>query len=582
MWLKNKFSKFIFTYRYSLLLLLLFLFHVINNYIIINQDNLPFIYDQRTHYIHAVEMYQVLSNPSLNLKEKMGILFFTHNYYYPFLRFWLTLPFFFIFGVSPKIALLSNLLYLFILIYAVYGIGFVLKDKFTGFIASFLVSFYPCILGFSRVYMLDLPITTLVTLAIYIMLKSEYFQNKRYTFLLGITIAFSLLHKQTFLIYFTGPFLLYFLQTIYKYKKITFGQIVYLFLIPSLIALPWYLNNFLGQLYFFKAGNFPFKTERLINLITFIYSNLKNYQLYPFLTYLFYLCLFLYLIKKYKHKIIILTWLISPIPFFILYTFEDSSRHTLPAIPASGIIIACVLNNLCEYINVNKKFLKLCKSYILTCLFIFCIMQFFFINYKKDKSTITTFDFEERLHQEGMLYPCKFNYKGIDEALDLIMKDIKEEKNIILGLDMRNIFTELLEFKIISENLKRIKILNLFSPFFLKNDKKEGLKINFKPEYFDYILIAEPIEKFGDIILFYEKFPYKSQLCLTLFIYWVFEKSKIKLSLEEAEKIIYELAKEIENSQNQFILLKKIELPKSIFKEKRYPINYYLYKRINP
>ncbi|MCM8784123.1 MAG: hypothetical protein NC818_05075 [Candidatus Omnitrophica bacterium] len=514
-----------------------------------------------------------------------------------------TLPFFILLGPSLKTALLSNLLYLFILIYALYKIGGILDNEYTGMGTALLVSFYPGIFGFSRVYMLDFSITALVALFFYFLLESEYFQKKIYSFFSSLTIIIGLLHKQTFLIYFFIPFLIYSSHAIYKFGKIKIISILF-FVLPLLIVLPWYLQHMPGQLYLLNAANTSFTINRLNNIYKFSCLNLWKYQLYPLLTILLFFCLFLYSITKSKHKIFILSWLCTPLFYFLFFTYEDFPRHTLPSLPASGIVIAYVLNNLPQYIKIYKgKILNLYKHKIFLCLFLFCLVQFFIINYKKDKYIFTSIDFDKRTHREGMLYAVSFDYEDIDNIIDLVIKDMKlnnEKMIFIIGLATDDLFEDILRFKIIQRwripyvfetTLEKIshkikdKMLTprvLLFLFNLEKDCHGSPKIIFQPYNFDYILITEPIEKYSDA--FYSLRELRNPLFrhkLYTFLHEVIEKNyNIKISYSEAEKLFFELFLEIQNNQYNYQLLKKIELPKSIFKNP-YPKIYYLYKRIN-
>ncbi|MCM8797956.1 MAG: phospholipid carrier-dependent glycosyltransferase [Candidatus Omnitrophica bacterium] len=518
--------------------------------------------------------YQAFSEPNLKFKERINLIF-PPQQIYPFLRHWTALPFFLLLGSSPQVAIFSNLFYLFILIFSLYGIGKILDSELTGLVASFLVSFYPGIFGFSRVYMLDFPITALVTLSIFLMLKSNYFQNKKCNFLLGLSIAIGLLHKQTFLIHFFGPFLIYFLQSIFRFKRINLWQIVFILTIPLIIILPWYLTNYSGQLSFLNAG----RGINLSNLYTFTILNPIQFQLYPLITIIFYFCLFLYFLKPH-YRAIMLAWLSFPVLFYLFFTFEDFPRHTLPVLPATGIVITYVLNHLSEYLNINKDKFKKTQPVIIVILYIFCTLQFFLANYKKSKDKFDTLDFDFRVHRIGILYPRRFDYsESIEEIVNLISQ---EKKTLILGLDIPTEFNEFIRFEITKRNLKKIILKNLLFSFAWQKDGEGKANVFFKSQEFDYLLIPEPIEKYADTLLCYEQLrtaKFNHQLS---FFYALFLKGKDrKISFKEARDLFFQLAKDVEKYKDDFKLIRKIILPRHIFRSP-YPRFYYLYRRINP
>ncbi|MFN7170055.1 MAG: hypothetical protein ACK4NT_02290, partial [Candidatus Omnitrophota bacterium] len=304
-----------------------------------------------------------------------------------------------------------------------------------------------------------------------------------------------------------------------------------------------------------------------------------QFQLYPIFTLIFYFCLILYFLKPH-YRAIIFGWLSFPILFYLFFTFEDFPRHTLPVLPATGLVIAYVLNHFLEYINIDKNGLQKIKQSLIAVLFIFCIFQFLLISYKEPKDNFTTLDFAYRIHRTGMLHPNRFAYSPVEEIVALLAQESKE-KRINIGLDIPTEFNNFLKFEIIKKNFKNITCRNLLLRFDLEKNREGKFKIYSQVEDCDYLLIPEPIEKYSDALLSYEQLinsKFRHQLSF-FYAFFLREKNE-KISFPQAKKLFFKLAHDIEKYKNNFELIQKITLPRNIFKSP-YPRLYYLYRKIN-
>ena len=114
-------------------------------------------------------------------------------FYPPFYHLSL-IPLSLVFGFTLDTGVIGNSFYMVILILSTYGIGNILYSRNIGLLAAFLVSFYPIILSMSREYILSVMLVSITTLTYYLFLKSENFENKKYSFLFSIIYALSLIH----------------------------------------------------------------------------------------------------------------------------------------------------------------------------------------------------------------------------------------------------------------------------------------------------------------------------------------------------------------------------------------------------
>lgn len=110
-----------------------------------------------------------------------------------------------LFGVSTDVALMSNSFYIAILLLSVYGIGKRLYGPGVGLLSAFLVSTYPFLFHLSRTLYPDLPLTAMVALNIYFLLRADRFRDRLNSLLFGLTFGLGLLTKWQFLAFVAGP-----------------------------------------------------------------------------------------------------------------------------------------------------------------------------------------------------------------------------------------------------------------------------------------------------------------------------------------------------------------------------------------
>jgi 4-amino-4-deoxy-L-arabinose transferase-like glycosyltransferase len=97
-------------------------------------------------------------------------------FYPPFYHLSL-IPLSLIFGFTLDTGVIGNSFYMVILVLSVYGIGKILYARNVGLLAAFLVCCYPIIVSMSREYIISVMLTAMTTLAYYLFLKSENFDQ---------------------------------------------------------------------------------------------------------------------------------------------------------------------------------------------------------------------------------------------------------------------------------------------------------------------------------------------------------------------------------------------------------------------
>ncbi len=119
--------------------------------------------------------------------------------YYPPLAYWVTDAFYGAFGSEAMwVAILSNAVWLAVLVFATYGIGRRLWNARVGWLSVVFVVTAPMVVSSSKEYMLDVPLTAVVALGLYLLLRADGFSSRRYSLLFGVACGCGLLVKWTF------------------------------------------------------------------------------------------------------------------------------------------------------------------------------------------------------------------------------------------------------------------------------------------------------------------------------------------------------------------------------------------------
>jgi len=308
-----------------------------------------------------------------------------------------------VFGFTLDIGVIGNSFYMVIMALSIYGIGKILYTRNAGLIAAFLVSCYPLIVSMSREYIISVMLTAVTTLAYFLFLKSENFENKRYSILFSLIYAVGLMVKWTFFIYilpavlaglwggkiglkdriiqFTyyigmvaalliAPFFILILDAqrwvpltleflliwalVKNFPRASLStqktiNLVSLSCISVLICFPWYAHNLINILIGMSKFAFPssvLKGGMAWDLpIWGYYLEVISRQMgYPLMA-IFVITFFLYVFKKDRFNWVLFGWAVLPI---IAFTFVNNkgARYTMPSLPAMALITAVVLTHI--------------------------------------------------------------------------------------------------------------------------------------------------------------------------------------------------------------------------------------------
>jgi 4-amino-4-deoxy-L-arabinose transferase-like glycosyltransferase len=345
--------------HYYFILLALLLFHIINNFIIIANDNTPLLWDGGDYFYRSLRYYDVFVNFDSNFISRFNDV----SQYRPPLLMLSSLPLYFVFGRSTDVAAMTNILYLIILVLSVYGIGRRIHSKEVGLMAAFIVSVFPIIFGLSRSYWQDFPLTAMVSLSIYLLIRADYFRDRKYSILFGLSIGLGMLTKWTYFVFLTGPFF-YFIISAFREKteddkkrdKSKLNAIISI-LVGMVVASFWYIPNGLdiaSKLFGLSVGvtgkgdeatRFQQLGETIgpsgtLKSLVFYGGMLVNEQVTFFFAGLF-LIFTVLLLKRERKKTfwMLLLWIVIPVIAFTLIK-NKTTRNTVAMLPAVGLIIS--------------------------------------------------------------------------------------------------------------------------------------------------------------------------------------------------------------------------------------------------
>lgn len=379
----------------KLILFGILLFHLINNFIWLKLDKSYLLCNSFWHHAHSLKIYNVLKyNLKFNFFIPGDIIFRTDVWHLPLVT-WITAPFYFIFGPSQDAGvIISSTIFLPILIFSTYGIAKVLSNEKAGLLAAFIVTMYPIIFNHLRTYMFDFPLTAMVALSIYLLIRADEFKNKKYSIILGLALLAGLLVKINFGIFVLGPLLVFISKAILQ-KGQRLAKKNILFLLTIIIFTFLFIYIMKGKDAFTRI--FYISTVAIVAIFTNIkdgilsLSDLVNWQISQqiqyfqlmlegaisvFLSIIFFIGIYFFLRSKIKMKWILFLPIFMTLFYFIFllgtYPPESIVRHSMPFLPLIAVITAIGLE------SIRSKLIKITFMSLIITIGIF---QFFAISY---------------------------------------------------------------------------------------------------------------------------------------------------------------------------------------------------------
>jgi 4-amino-4-deoxy-L-arabinose transferase-like glycosyltransferase len=351
------------------LLILLSIFLIMTHKFWLSVDSRPPSWDASAHLNLCLQYQDGLTHPGSGIVKNIVSV----SGYYPPLYHLSALPFLKVFGFSLASASLVNLFYLLILIWATYGIGKRLYNDLTGLLAALFVSVYPYLSYMTNSFLTDLALTSMVTLGMYLYLRSENFTKTWPSILFGLVCGIGVLVKWTYGFFLVGP-VIYSIWQVIKTRKDHIGALrnfgISLF-IAFVVALPWYSYNLIKFVRYsirFSGIGANEGDPVLLSLSSWLYYS-KNLllQIQPVFLVLFVIGLLVYLRTWRRQNKVLFWWLVIPYVILSLIRNKDE-RYTLPLLAAVSIISCFWL------VNIRREVFK----YVLVSLVVvFGVTQYF-------------------------------------------------------------------------------------------------------------------------------------------------------------------------------------------------------------
>jgi hypothetical protein len=204
-------------------------------------------FDQVIHFFNSVAIATAMSSPSVFLKfpqflaglsaRHAALAYTSFDIYPPFMYFVTSVVY--LFG-SPSLPLstLTNVIFLAVLVVSTYGLSRELLGSRAGIVAAFLVPAYPVLVGLTRTYLLDFALTAVVSLSLFLLVRTQGFQHRKAVVLFSLSLVAGMLTKQTFALYLSGPLVYLFLRS--RRSPVALRNIVLAAIIAS-IGVLWYV-----------------------------------------------------------------------------------------------------------------------------------------------------------------------------------------------------------------------------------------------------------------------------------------------------------------------------------------------------
>jgi 4-amino-4-deoxy-L-arabinose transferase-like glycosyltransferase len=218
-------------------------FYLVVNLVWLARDTLPPAWDQAAHADHCLSYFRLLGAPaSLSLTKLLTV-----SSYYPPFFYVSTVPMSFLFGFSPDILAATEIVFLLVLVFAVFKVGERLFGPSAGAGAAVLVALYPAVFGLSREVLLDLPVLAMVALSQYVILAGKAGTSLKRGALLGLVIGLSVMTKWTAVAFLPGSLLVVYGEEFVRgngpSRRNLLASLAIALCIFLTVVLPWFLAN---------------------------------------------------------------------------------------------------------------------------------------------------------------------------------------------------------------------------------------------------------------------------------------------------------------------------------------------------
>lgn len=319
-----------------------------------------FNYDSLRHYLCSLDIFEQFQNGLDGFVSRIKPCLFKHP---PGVYLLTGLFYFFVESTQNNSVIINTAISIAVILFSMYQLAKTMKQGSSGVLAAFIFLSYPVIFDQAKVFMLDLPLTGAVILNIYLLIRAEYFTDRKYSLLYVFSFLAGLLIKINFLLFTAMP-LVYAVYVSLKQKKTRFFSVaVWVSLIASVIALHFFVPTAYMK-YFFKwpmeatsAGivvtwtpeqllKAPFFIHKLRALLWYLWGFI-NWQA-GFVYFTVFLCgLVVFLRSKVLHKRMVFFCLVSSYLLLSCFIYAidfdmevTGLRYSMPVLPIVALISA--------------------------------------------------------------------------------------------------------------------------------------------------------------------------------------------------------------------------------------------------
>ena len=342
--------------------------HVLTNISWLTIDTRPPYFDMAGH---AIVTLRILGLPFLTdpLSAIDGLL---HLNQYPPLVYWLAAPVAGLFGRTVDVMTAVNTTFFCALILSTAAIARRLASPRAGLLAAFLVSMYPILYGLSRQFLLDVPLTAITTLGVWLLLRTEGFSRSADSLWLGLVIGLGMLTKWTFPVYFAGPMLIVLAGAAWREPRRSLLNAGKAVLVGAAVMAPWYTAN-IPQIKHQMHVNTVFGVARgappvgSLDAWLFYAQAVIGDQLFVPLAVLWAAGLVVIVVKRRDGAAALLfAWTAVTYVVMSMYGPKDI-RYTMPFLPAGAITSALAIETL------HTRWFK---RTVVTTIVVWCLIEF--------------------------------------------------------------------------------------------------------------------------------------------------------------------------------------------------------------
>lgn len=294
------------------------------------------------------------------LAGRRGILdLFGFYTYYPPLLYCVALLFNFLFGFSPDISVYSNIVWIFILIFSTYDLTYTIwKNQKAATVAVLVIMSMPIIIGQVREFQIDLPLTAFFAFSLWMIEKTKFFSNSKWSAWFGVVFGLGMLLKWTYLGYVLPASLLFFVIGYLKNKedrKLLTKNFFIVLLIAFCVCGFWYLRNIvcLKQDFYsfgFKAAKLEGDPIGFTKSAYLYYADglFKNYLYLPLTILLIISILNIFVFSKTVLLQKIWPYLVLLVIYYFIFStlYNKDIRYIMPVSIILALVIASLLVNI--------------------------------------------------------------------------------------------------------------------------------------------------------------------------------------------------------------------------------------------